>query len=90
MKKAKSGERLTRRGMFQAGAAALTTAATLAAAEAQQAAPVRSPNHNLPNETVPGAKNSVLVRYRIYVCLERLPSNTFEDADFDDVDRLES
>jgi oxalate decarboxylase len=61
MEKATPDNRLTRRGMLQAGSAVLTTAAALTAANAQnQTAPVHSPDHHLPNESAPGPKNPAL------------------------------
>ncbi len=51
---------ITRRGLLQTGSAAVTAAAAVAAVSAQETAPVRSPDHHLPNETEPGPKNAVL------------------------------
>jgi oxalate decarboxylase len=51
---------ITRRGLLQTGTAAVTAAAAVAAVSAQETAPVRSPDHHLPNETEPGPKNAAL------------------------------
>src|SRR5690242_15844538 len=54
-------KQITRRGILRAGSTALAAAATLTAANAQDAKPVtRSADHHLPNETDPGPKNSRL------------------------------
>src|SRR5438270_1268473 len=57
-----TNHRITRRGMFQAGSAALAGVSALAIASAQDSAKkaVRSPDHHLPNETDPGPKNAAL------------------------------
>ena len=54
-------DRMTRRGILQAGSAVWPTAAAVAAAEAQtQSIPIHSPDHHLPNESAPGPKNAAL------------------------------
>src|SRR5260370_19284350 len=55
-------DRITRRGLLQVGSATLATAATLKVAAAQDLAKsaIRSSDHHLPNETVPGPRNSAL------------------------------
>src|SRR5260370_13604245 len=55
-------DRITRRGLLQVGSATLATAATLKVAAAQDLAKsaIRSSDHHLPNESVPGPRNSAL------------------------------
>jgi oxalate decarboxylase len=64
-------EKISRRGIFELGSAALAAAATLTVANAQdglgspantkpEANVFRSSDHHLPNESVPGPKNSAL------------------------------
>src|SRR5947209_18074948 len=54
--------RITRRGMFQAGSAALAGVSALAIASAQDSAKqaFRSQDHHLPNEREPGPNNTAL------------------------------
>jgi oxalate decarboxylase len=56
--------KLTRRRIFELGSAALATAATLTVADAQETSEKkgdpRPPDHHLPNEEEPGAKNTAL------------------------------
>jgi oxalate decarboxylase len=67
MQKSDSKDRITRRGMIQAGSAIIAAAGALTAraqdspgADPQKAAAVRSPDHHLPNESDPGPKNAPL------------------------------
>jgi oxalate decarboxylase len=55
-------DRITRRGMLRVGSATLATAATLTVAAAQDSttSAIRSADHHLPNESVPGSRNSAL------------------------------
>ncbi|MDE3198069.1 MAG: cupin domain-containing protein [Acidobacteriota bacterium] len=50
-------DRITRRGLLQFSTTAAAAAGTLAVAAAQQ---VHSPDHHLPNESIPGATNTVI------------------------------
>jgi oxalate decarboxylase len=62
MKKSSRNNRISRRGILQVGSAVLTTAAAITGADAQtqQAPPIHSADHHLPNETAPGPKNPTL------------------------------
>jgi oxalate decarboxylase len=68
METSDSKDRITRRGIIQAGSAIIAAAGALTAARAQdspgsdpqKAAAVRSPDHRLPNESDPGPKNTAL------------------------------
>jgi oxalate decarboxylase len=55
-------DQFTRRGILRVGSATLATAATLTVAVAQDGnvSRIRSDDHRLPNESVPGPKNSAL------------------------------
>src|SRR5579862_7816983 len=62
MEKTTQEQRITRRGMFHVGSAALAGVSALAVASAEDSDKkvVRSPDHHLPNETDPGPKNTAL------------------------------
>lgn len=62
MEETTQNHRITRRGIFHAGSAALAGLSALAVANAQDGGKKaeRSPDHHLPNETDPGPKNSTL------------------------------
>ena len=62
MEETNQNNRITRRGIFHAGSAALAGVAALAVANAQDDGGKieRSPDHHLPNETDPGPKNAKL------------------------------
>jgi len=65
MEETTQNHRITRRGMFHAGSAALAGLSALTVANAQDAGKKaeRSPDHHLPNETAPGAHDRLYWRF---------------------------
>jgi oxalate decarboxylase len=62
MEETNQSDRISRRGLFHAGSAALAGLSAIAVANAQdpEKKAARSPDHHLPNETDPGPKNAAL------------------------------